>query len=82
VGVKGSVDAAIAATTAKPVEQRATIAVHLPSGRQVLMQVPVDLTPVEALALTNYSSGPLLAKLAEARRPTPSILVPDRLARA
>jgi hypothetical protein len=77
------IDAAIAAAETPAPEARATVQVKLHTGRAVVINAPVDLDPIEVLGLVGYVATGLPAKLAEARRPGPQLLVPTgvRIAR-
>ena len=76
------IDEAIAAA-AESEEQRLTIQVKLGTGRIVALNVPVNLTPLEAIEMISYISTRMPAKLVEAAQRRPSLLVPTgiRIAR-
>jgi hypothetical protein len=78
-----AIDRAIAAANRPAPEPRANVQVTLGSGRIALLQVPVNLTPVEAVDLVGFIATKLPATLAEARPRGPQLLVPTgvRIAR-
>lgn len=69
------IDNAISAAAAAE-EQRLTIQVTLGTGRIVALNLPVDLTPLEAIEMISYVSTRMPAKLVEASKHRPSLLVP------
>lgn len=79
---RDSIDDAIAAAAASE-EQRLTIQVKLGTGRIVALNLPIDLTPLEAIEMISYVSTRMPAKLVEASQRRPSLLVPTgvRIAR-
>ncbi len=76
------IDSAIAAAAASE-EPRVTIQVKLGTGRIVALNVPVDLTPLEAIETISYVSTRMPAKLVEASTHRSPLLVPTgvRIAR-
>jgi hypothetical protein len=77
------VGAAVAAASApKPPAPIATITIAVGAARPVVLRVPVDLSPIEALGVCAYIAGQLGLELAKLRQPHGAILVPDRLIRA
>ena len=76
------IDDAIAAAAASE-EQRLTIQVKLGTGRIVALNLPIDLTPLEAIEMISYVSTRMPAKLVEASQRRPQLLVPTgvRIAR-
>lgn len=78
-----AIDAAIAAAQVEKPEQRSTVQIQLRSGRMVAINVPTDLSPLEAIDLIGYVANGLAGELAKTRRPGPQLLVPTgvRIAR-
>jgi hypothetical protein len=73
-----SVEQAIAAVEQPKPVRGATITVTLPTGRQVGLMVPVDLTAMETVSLVGFIGTQLGVELAKGRTPGPRLLVPRR----
>jgi hypothetical protein len=75
--------AVAAASEPKPPAPIATITIAVgEAARPVVLRVPVDLSPIEALGVCAYIAGQLGLELAKVRQPHGALLVPDRLIRA
>lgn len=68
------INGAIAAAEAP--ERRAGVQIQLPTGRQVGLNVPADLSAQEAVALIGYIANGLPAELAKQGQRGPRLLVP------
>ena len=74
----GAIDQAVAAVEQPKSVRTATITVTLPTGRQVGLMVPVDLTAMETVSLVGFIGTQLGVELAKGRTPGPRLLVPRR----
>jgi len=70
------IDAAVSKVEQPARELNATVQITLPSGRAVALQVPVNLTALEAVQLVGFITTQLPAELAKGR-PGPRLLVPN-----
>lgn len=74
------VDAAVAAASVPPPPAQIRVTLH--TGRAVVLVVPVDLSPMEALDLVGYIARQLPARLAEARSPRGRLVVASSVPQA